>query len=442
MMPGSHHPDYSLAGGASALSTMRTPPGLRSSPARKVTIARLALVLLVAGIMTSGLVIQVGDSALYLERGVNLLILGYMLVSFLSDRQQFPGRSLLLLWLSWSGVNLVSVLLTNDPVPHLSTFLLTLLPPSVFWLVTRFRFDPAFVSSLVRATLWVNGIAGVGALALRAAGYEIPLFFDYIERLRLFVFEPNLLGSALGCLAFLALPRAKFNLPTIILAILTMICFAASASKMPFIAFGICALLYLGFRATALRRGGTSALIAAFWLGLLAIVGGLAFSTSLEKVYETSLQRSDAVGVRLYLFRLAVDRFEDKPVLGNGSGDFRLQNPDFLKQFGQTETTADHLWIGNMFLAIAHDTGIVGLAFYLVFLAALTLYGLRCIRAGSLDHCGYLAAFLLIVLCCQASTVHLNAIFGLTAGLVALAPLARQRPGARVPRARPVGGRT
>lgn len=400
----------------------------KSALARGLTFGRLLFICTIVGVMTSGLIVPVGGIALYFERAVNLFLLAYMLISFLSDRERYAGRSLLFVWLGWNAVLLLSAMLTDDPVAHLPSFVLSLLPAATFWLVARYRFEADFIARVVRITLWVTGVAGVGAIVLRYAGFELPIAFDYAGRLHLFAYEPNLFGSALGCLLFLALPRLKLNWSSVVLLVLVLISFAASASKMPFIAVAVGAPLYLILRAIARGRGGNTALVGSFWLGLVGIIGALSFAPSIQSIYETSLARADAVGVRLYLFQIAVERFEQKPVLGNGPGSFQFQSPDLLRQFGVDEANEQTIWIGNMFLAIAHDAGVVGLIPYLIFLIGVVALGLRSIRAGSVDHCGYLTAFLVIILSSQASTVHLNAIFGLSAGLVVLAPQRRAIP--------------
>ncbi|UUL82179.1 O-antigen ligase family protein [Sphingomonas qomolangmaensis] len=393
---------------------------------------RLLFIAVIVGLVSNGLSIEIGGFPVTIERAIGLTLIALMSISIASDHSKYAGKDLILLLLAWNAILFVSAVLTASPGAHMAALAISLVPTAAFWLIVRYQLPHATIARVVQNVLWFSGIAGlIGLIVGRVAGYEISLWYDDMGRMRLFISEPNLLGSAMGFLILVSMARAKFTLSWIIPIALSVFVLLAANSRVPVLAFGICAVLFSILRSIATRRGVNQSLLLPLWAGVALLTVILVFSTQVQDFYDTSLRREDTYSVRAFLIDVALERFREKPVLGAGPGDFGLQNFNIMKQFGATDRNT--LWVPNMFISVLHDSGIAGIIVYTVFLVALTVTGLRRIFRGSVAHCAYVSAFLFIVICSQATTVHLSIIFGVAAGLVGL----RFEPQRRLIDARP-----
>lgn len=394
----------------------------RYHPARW-TRQKVMLFLMFIGVVTTGIVFTIGRFNFTFERIYGLLLIGVLAHRLV--RPTFPAiRRLLWTWMAWCMVLFVAALASGDFVAHLPALLIAIVPVACFALVTEARLDGALVDRIARTLLWIAGILGVlTLLAYRTLGSGDQLLglIDPAGRLRLTVVEPNLLGSTLAFLLLLALPRARLTTSTVLMFGLAMITFLGALSKGPLLSLAFGVALFGLFKAISKRANLSRAIILPLWLSILGGAVLLAVLPSVSEVYDKLLARDDAIYSRTYLLRLAVNNFWTSPVIGRGPGDFGLQNAALLKAVGGQDAV-NNLWIWQMMINIMHDSGVFGLIIYCVFLAMLLNRGFKWVRAGSLDHCGYLAAFISVLIASQASTVHLNAIFGLAAGLVAALP--------------------
>lgn len=383
------------------------------------------LVLAFIGIVTTGVVFKVGAFSLGLERAFGLVLLPVMAHRLLMPSGFPAARQLVWVWLSWGGVLSVSAILSGAFITHLPTLLIALVPIAYFSFVTGARVDGAAVNAVVRTLVWL--LAGIGTVVLavsRVVGPNgVPFeLIDEMGRLKLTILEPNLYGSTLAFLMLIALPRSKPDWRTLIMYMLAMLALAGSFSKAPLIGFVLSCVVYALFRSVAMRKSASFTTILTIWL---AGVGGAVVLTILPAAtdfYSQSFARADAIFSRAYLQRIAIARFLDQPILGRGPGDFGLQNVVILRYVGAEDKS--NLWIAQMMINILHDSGLVGIILYLTFLVMVIRRGYRWVQQGSLDHCGYLAGFISVLIASQASTVHLSAIFGIAAGLVACTPLA------------------
>lgn len=387
-----------------------------------------------AGMMTGGLAVTLGGLSLTLDRLLGLLLLPLLGVHLLGNFGPHGPRQLLWLWSGWLAALAVSMLVAGDLNEHLVPFLSAAMPIAYFSLLTIGPLAGHFVNRVVRALLWLHIGFGLLVLAIGQVAGVNPLierFVDPIGRIKLLTFEPNLLGSALGFLILVSLPRARWNGRDFTLYLLAAIVLFGTLSKMPLGAFVIGLVLYRLLRAVAQGRGATAAVALPLWIGGAALTAMVAVLPLLQRVYVELLDRSDAVASRLYLYRLAIQRFWDSPIIGRGPGDFGLQDLNVLKRIGAYDR--ENLWIGQMLLAILHDSGIVGLAIYAAFLIALFNRAAKWIRAGSLDHAGYAAGFASLLISSQATTAHLLSMFGIAAGLLASTPFILTRAQRRQP---------
>lgn len=78
---------------------------------------------------------------------------------------------------------------------------------------------------------------------------------------------------------------------------------------------------------------------------------------------------------RIRILRLVLGDLSD-PILGMGDGSFNIALPAGLNQ-----TPDGHPWIYSMFLAVLHDSGIIGLALWFIFLGVIYVQLIRVIRS-------------------------------------------------------------
>lgn len=401
-----------------AAASPRRPRGRRSWTMHAAAV-RLAFV----GIVTSGVVFTIGGFNFAFERAFGLLLIAVLGWRLLTPTT--PAiRRLLWIWAGWTAVLFGSALASGDFAAHLPPLLIAVIPIAYFALVAGRPLDAELVDRTVRALLWCLGVLGVLVeFAFRVRGSNAGLLdlIDPVGRLKLTVVEPNLLGSTIGFLMLLALPRARLTTATVVMYALALATFIGALSKSPYLAFALGVVFYGLFRAVAKRSNLSATIVLPLWAA--ALVGTLLLTVlpSVTDVYDKLLARQDAFYSRTYILRLAMNHFWTSPIIGRGPGDFGLQSASVLWAVGGQDDLSN-LWIWQMMVNILHDSGVIGLTIYLLFLVMLINRGVKWVRAGSLDHCGYLAAFLSVLVSSQTSTVHLSAIFGLAAGLVAALP--------------------
>jgi hypothetical protein len=78
---------------------------------------------------------------------------------------------------------------------------------------------------------------------------------------------------------------------------------------------------------------------------------------------------------RVVLLAMAVDGILQHPVMGNGTASFQLHVSKEDVDFG-----SDVYWIGNTEIRILHDTGVVGMIFFLWFMASLAWRAARSLK--------------------------------------------------------------
>lgn len=411
----------------------RPMPSPSSSPVRNLgaessRLATFLLILSLASIMLGRLTVEVGSLMLSIERALGLLLVIPMLAALLTSTRIDERMSIVWLWLFWCVSSTISALLSGAFAAHIPTLILTILPVSFFWLFSSRSIDPLLINLWARRILWVNAVAGVTVVALQSVSFVRELaLLDDANRLYLLAREPNLFGSGTAFLICLTFSRARFDFATVALYGISLGVLLASFSKMPLIAFGAALPLYLLLRAMVKRTGGVIAVVLPIWSALIGAIGLFTFLPQAQTLYTTALERSDSIYSRTYLLKLALARYEDSPIWGRGPGDFGLQGIVVLKRLGTDDE--GNLWIWQMFVNILHDSGVVGLIVYCLVLFAILRTGMKLIRAGSLDHCAYMCAFVVVLLSSQASSLHLSAIFGIAAGLTVsrLTPTRRGR---------------
>jgi hypothetical protein len=151
---------------------------------------------------------------------------------------------------------------------------------------------------------------------------------------------------------------------------------------------------------------------------LVGIILILAFQSEISDIYAATLNRPGAITYRLLALNVAIDRFWLSPILGNGPLDFGI-SASYVQYAIDSHNNNRQVWIWQILVAIAHDSGIVGFALYMTFIAMLLWNGYRLATTKhSKQHAAYFAGFVVLFIASQSTTVHLTALFGLAMGLL------------------------
>ncbi|HWC12406.1 MAG TPA: O-antigen ligase family protein, partial [Acidimicrobiales bacterium] len=121
----------------------------------------------------------------------------------------------------------------------------------------------------------------------------------------------------------------------------------------------VCVVLLVDRRTVTLGR---LALLALAFVAFLVVAGRVVDSAQIERLQSLEAEVSEGtLGGRLPLWRLAWDRFTDRPITGLGASTFRLEAEDALGRGRAPHRT---------FVGILVELGIVGLVLFLAVLAA------------------------------------------------------------------------
>jgi len=174
---------------------------------------------------------------------------------------------------------------------------------------------------------------------------------------------------------------------------------ARSRLAMLSVMLGFLPLFLVGLALTLSRSGWISLLVGIvlvwahlaserrFWptLAMIAVFGLLvpflpdAFWHRAESILPSVKERGETFGQRVDLWSLGLKMVQDHPVLGVGIGNFR----SVTSRYAEGEMLAEGLTAHNAYISVAAETGLVGLALFLL-LHALALRSARsAIRLGS-----------------------------------------------------------
>lgn len=307
-----------------------------------------------------------------------------------------------------------------------------------FFFLLRRAGEPARAASLKAALV---GIAlSASAAILQVIGLfpeETRRFWRLTGRHSGGATDPNALGLLCGAgivvLLALAISRPDRSRWAIGALLPLPIGLALSGSRSGFLVavLGSAAVIALAsirgrFRLALVLAGFALAMGVLLLRGSPGAVGG-----RVGQLFESALSLDDRTSSRPVLWRAAVRLFAESPIEGGGLGSFSWRLPDLVESRGRRLPMRDNP--GSVYLQTLAETGAVGLALTLLFLAALA--GQALTRRGDPDASGSAAALLALVLAFLVGSHWLapevSLLFFLLAAQVA-AP--RERPGRRVAR--------
>jgi len=185
-----------------------------------------------------------------------------------------------------------------------------------------------------------------------------------------FFATPHVHAIVVGLTALFLLGRASARVPVKVIGCLALV--TLLFSDVYGVLVGMVAALGATVMAFAARRSRTASWSVA---GAFAILAVLVMS-NVKALVDQLVARG--FGIRLQLWAVGLSTFEAHPVLGAGPGTSPLNLRDFDASFGYD---FDHLH--NWFLEVLSETGIIGFALFILFLALLTRAAMRLVRSRS-----------------------------------------------------------
>jgi len=166
--------------------------------------------------------------------------------------------------------------------------------------------------------------------------------------------------------------------------VVSMLVSMVSLSRAVMLAFPIVALIVVWI---ALKRGRlqmrTLVPFAAALAILLMIVSPLILGFVRERFSTIDLSEISSYNTtasRIIQMAVAVEDVQSHPVLGTGTASFQLlfDWDDYVPSMKADKDAG--AWVGNTPLRILHDTGVVGLAIFIMFIGSLAFAARRAIR--------------------------------------------------------------
>ena len=237
--------------------------------------------------------------------------------------------------------------------------------------------------------------------------------------------EPNILGSFCGASFILALVLyLKERSRTLLFsAVMTAAAMALSMSRAALGATVVAAgLALIVSRRTGLIERTVLRRTAVVMLGLIVALSVLVLPSYVERfrtVDVSDLASDPDTSIRLLTFGAALEGIARHPILGNGTASIQLFFS--YEEFGY-EDMGIGVWIGNTEMRVLHDTGIIGLLFFLGFLLVLIRRSVHVLRRSlNVELLGLLLSPVVYVLTFQATDGALLSFFWVHLGFLATA---------------------
>lgn len=395
--------------------------------------SRLKLLFLIAPAL-NGVFISVANLNFNLERALAIVFcvpLARLIISYTST-QLSPGERRFsyspTLVALWCCSLLISTLLSNDPISHISGYIILSFPFLLYLLFSGgddsrtivHRWAPFVLAylafgAIVTSALGINVDDAVRALGRNAASQsQTASAAISTGGVRFTILEANIFGCTVAYLLLLNLHRFRLKFVHLLLATAALAALVLSYSRGPYLGFVIGLITYAFLWAKLHRKRGI--LIIAASVAALAAIVALA-SEDVTNFYEQYLNRQSTVRIRIFTLQLAIEQFYLSPIFGNGPLDSGYFAPYLLNAVGAQHLEASAIW--QMFVGIAHDTGLIGLTIYAVFLFGAFRHGYRAIlETRDPARISYFASATALLVASQTTTVHYTALFGIALGLL------------------------
>ncbi len=302
---------------------------------------------------------------------VDFLLLSFLALSFFSSYVASPDRAATLRW---------SLLMTIAMCPFF------LLPQMVG---TQEQLEKAMkILLFVGAAEALFGILCFLSYLLFGTEIGVTFFFylDFIPGIHGSQWEPNIFGSYCACFAVMFLfyylaggrTRAWYLAGFLITSVGVLLSLARQGWGCLILVGGMVVLYHHRRTKIQWKR------LAPIGVGVLAtLLIGVSLMRDLpERIASLAVgQVADDPTIlhRLKYLALAVEDIREHPVIGLGSSSFQLLYED------QDDLGVSSAWLGNLFLRIIHDTGIIGMIVFGWFLVELGRKAWHVLRSSSHD---------------------------------------------------------
>lgn len=367
-------------------------------------------ILAILSISVSGLEFIAGGVNLNPERVMIMIVIPGLLLHIISNKAFYWPVSAYL-YCSWIAVVLLSFALSNDVGAHVNGLLITVAPFFFFILFAQKGLAPAGIARAAELFLWIAATSSIAVFTSWSLTGAFPSLIDR-GRIMLVAPEPNILGAYIAVFMAIHMSVSKLSLRVVVVHLISIVALLLTQSKGPYL-FYFVALMFVLLKKGVLRK--TSSFVAILMCLIVISAVGILLTDRISDFYQSALNRPDAINNRIRIIEVAWDRISASPFLGHGPLDFSLVSPDLLSRMGTTNI--QNLWIWQIWVALLHDQGAIGLFLFVCFIIISWRSCSRQLKAGSMIHLGYLAAMIVIVGVSQTTTLHLSAIFGMVFGL-------------------------
>jgi O-antigen ligase len=316
-----------------------------------------------------------------------LIIVFLMIILFLSNilgkiklYLDKTGR-LLLLFFIWSFA--ISFLLSPNHKYSLVETINLLSSASVYFVLTNLLRSKKNINKYFKSFLWAGILStsyGIIIFVLSIIGLKIygvnlnengSMAYGVFATMR----EPNIFGSfsliyfILSLVIILSLPKEKrkYNKLVVYLIFSSGLGLFLSFTRGVWLAAIVGVIITLGTNkeiSNYIRKKGTSIFLLAIFVFFILIIGNILISNSIIRYKISHLfDYSGGTGAgRIDIWENAFKSFLESPWFGRGTYSYAaIYSPELVGSGGQ-ESVA---WIGNLFLTLLHDTGIIGMVIFL-----------------------------------------------------------------------------
>lgn len=324
------------------------------------------------------------------------ILIGLLSVAalFYWRRRTSPVRWIAADWclLGYVGMNIFSSLVMSiAPGQTLKWALQQTLVILTYFLLRIIAGEPETFRRAVRILVAVGALEGAYAvlcffsnlLFKTSFGVEVGQYGDFPGTYGT-LYEANFLGAfSAACLVMAMVmyfqERARKSYLIAIALTYAGVIIALSRAAIIACAVALVVLFFAGRKTRIIDRRGAKA------VGFTLLAASLVLASATIPLYmqrfskvEVSDVSADAeTAIRVVSIGMAVDDILEHPLLGNGTSSFQLLVSNRQLGLGDLDIGA---WVGNVEIRLLHDTGVVGFAIFLCFLAFLAVPAWKLLR--------------------------------------------------------------
>ena len=240
-------------------------------------------------------------------------------------------------------------------------------------------------------------------------------------RLKGFFSEPNIYGAFISFFIFMSM--AKHRTRKIGLLVCMLIGLVLSFSRIPIVAFLIAFVAYFMVLWPKGYDLGGRVFWASIFIFVMIILAGLSWFIFINYGEYDSVGRVHSVTSRMLMLGLAYDSILENWIIGSGVMSFGALHSGAEILVGSYNP--NDVWISNLFVAIVHDSGLIGGLFFIAFIMSIFRKRWRVTRKLAIigdANAKYSAAIfssgICVIVSSMATPTHLLALFWIVLALM------------------------